>query len=162
MKIVQYQTNSKFGPIFLLASTKGLVGVHFNRQDLPLTHTLSSGQPAHQILKQTSSQLRQYLRGDRTKFDLPLVLEGTEFQKKVWRELAHIPYGGTCSYKDIAKRIHNPRAARAVGSANGKNPFCIILPCHRVIAADGSLGGYAYGINMKKELLGLEQASLPA
>ena len=88
---------------------------------------------------------------------MALDLEGTTFQKKVWAQLSKIPYGQTCSYKDIAKGIQNEKAVRAVGSANGKNPACIIVPCHRVIAHNGSLGGYSGGLKMKKTLLEIER-----
>ena len=103
------------------------------------------------------NQLKEYLSGTRKNFDLPLEMNGTEFQQKVWNELCNIPYGETRSYKDIAEKIGNPKAARAVGSANNKNKFMIIVPCHRVVGANGSLTGYAGGINMKKKLLELEQ-----
>ncbi|MDE6751647.1 MAG: methylated-DNA--[protein]-cysteine S-methyltransferase [Eubacterium sp.] len=103
------------------------------------------------------NQLKEYLGGARKNFDLPLEMNGTEFQQKVWNELCNIPYGETRSYKDIAEKIGNPKAARAVGSANNKNKFMIIVPCHRVVGANGSLTGYAGGIDMKKKLLELEQ-----
>ena len=96
----------------------------------------------------------------RREFSLPYALHGTEFQKKVWAALAAIPYGQTWSYRDIAAAVGSPRAVRAVGAANGKNPLWIILPCHRVVGADGSLTGYAGGLEMKKRLLELEKTSL--
>lgn len=103
------------------------------------------------------NQLKEYLSGVRKSFDLPYKMNGTEFQLKVWNELCSIPYGETRSYKDIAEKIGNPTAARAVGSANNKNKFMIIVPCHRVVGANGSLTGYAGGIDMKKKLLEIEQ-----
>lgn len=108
------------------------------------------------LLLEAFRQLDEYFRGRRKKFDLPLRLRGTEFQKRVWRELLNIPYGETASYKDIAIRLGNPNAARAVGMANHNNPVAIIVPCHRVITADGRLGGYAGGVDLKKKLLILE------
>ncbi len=92
-------------------------------------------------------------------FSVPLDMEGTAFQRKVWTRLRKIPYGQTCSYKDIAKGVNHERAFRAVGTANGENPLCIIVPCHRVISSDGTLGGYSAGLSIKKRLLDLERAS---
>ena len=102
------------------------------------------------------SQIQEYLAGKRRIFDFPYTLSGTPFQEKVWSALCHIPYGQTCSYKDIAMAIGNPKASRAVGMANNKNPITIVVPCHRVIGAKGTLVGYAGGIPMKQSLLGLE------
>ena len=102
------------------------------------------------------NQLDEYFCGTRKAFDLPIEMHGTEFQHKVWNELCNIPYGETRSYKDIARKIGNPRAVRAVGGANNKNKLMIVVPCHRVIGTDGSLTGYAGGIEVKKKLLDLE------
>jgi methylated-DNA-[protein]-cysteine S-methyltransferase len=101
-------------------------------------------------------QLTEYFAGTRRKFDLPLRLRGTEFQKRVWQELTEIPYGQTWSYGELAKRINNPSASRAVGLANGRNPISILVPCHRVIGADGSLTGYGGGLERKQWLLAHE------
>ena len=101
-------------------------------------------------------QVKEYLQGERTSFDIPYELAGTEFQKKVWNALCQIPYGKTCTYKDIATMIGNPKASRAVGMANNKNPITIIIPCHRVIGANGKLVGYAGGLAMKQALIQLE------
>src|SRR4030095_12293191 len=101
--------------------------------------------------------LKEYFSGVRHDFDLPLDIQGTAFQKRVWEQLRRIPYGKTASYRDIARMIGKKTAYRAVGNANGKNPLCIIVPCHRVIAADGSLGGYSGGLKIKTQLLKLEQ-----
>jgi methylated-DNA-[protein]-cysteine S-methyltransferase len=105
--------------------------------------------------------LDEYFDGRRKRFDIPFSLSGTNFQKQVWKELSKIPFGKTVSYKDIARKIKNPKAVRAVGSANGKNPMCIIIPCHRVIAADGSIGGYSGGITNKQKLLRFEGINRP-
>ena len=102
-------------------------------------------------------QLREYFAGERTGFDLPLAPKGTEFQRAVWRQLQDIPYGETISYGELARRVGNPKAARAVGSANGANPLPIVIPCHRVIAGDGSIGGFGGGLPTKEILLALEQ-----
>jgi methylated-DNA-[protein]-cysteine S-methyltransferase len=98
-------------------------------------------------------QLAEYFAGERTAFDLPLELDGTPFQKQVWTVLSRIPYGETISYLELARRVGNPNASRAVGSANGKNPVAVIIPCHRVIAADGGLGGFGGGLDRKRWLL---------
>lgn len=102
-------------------------------------------------------QLEQYFAGERTEFDLQLDPAGTAFERRVWDELRAIPYGETMSYAEIARRIGRPSACRAVGRANGRNPIAVIVPCHRVIGSDGSLTGYAGGIEMKRALLDLEQ-----
>lgn len=109
------------------------------------------------LLKQCISQLNEYFDGKRKVFDLPLRPEGTAFQLKDWTALQNIPYGETCTYKDIAAAIGNPKACRAVGMANHNNPISIIIPCHRVIGSGGSLTGYGGGLEVKKYLLELEQ-----
>ena len=101
-------------------------------------------------------QLREYFAGKRADFDLPLAPEGTAFQRSVWRQLQEIPYGETISYGELARRVGNPKASRAVGSANGANPLPIVIPCHRVIAGDGTLGGFGGGLPTKQTLLALE------
>jgi methylated-DNA-[protein]-cysteine S-methyltransferase len=101
-------------------------------------------------------QLREYFAGTRTGFDLPLAPTGTAFQRSVWRQLQEIPYGETISYGELARRVGNPKASRAVGSANGANPLPIVIPCHRVIAGDGTLGGFGGGLSTKRTLLALE------
>ena len=105
----------------------------------------------------TLSQLEAYFKGELTRFDLKLNVQGTDFQKTVWQELVRIPYGETISYGELAKRIKNPKASRAVGMANGEKPISIIIPCHRVIGKDGSLTGFGGGIEVKKKLLDLEK-----
>jgi methylated-DNA-[protein]-cysteine S-methyltransferase len=105
-------------------------------------------------------QLQSYFARERTNFDLPLVLEGTDFQKKVWTALQEIPYGETISYKKLAETVGSPKGVRAVGAANGANPIPIIIPCHRVIGHDGSLTGFGGGLALKKQLLELESHQL--
>src|SRR5260370_23383059 len=105
-------------------------------------------------------QLQAYFRGELKEFDLPLALEGTDFQLRVWNALRTIPYGETISYAQLARRIGNPRAVRAVGFANGSNPIPIIVPCHRVIGSDGGLTGFGGGLSTKEKLLGLESKPL--
>lgn len=108
----------------------------------------------------TYGQITEYLQGKRKVFDFPYTLCGTKFQKKVWHELCKIPYGKTARYKEIAAAIGNPKACRAVGAANNKNPIIIAVPCHRVIGSDGKPVGYAGGIEMKEALLNLEQGNI--
>jgi len=114
----------------------------------------------HVILDQTKRELDEYFAGEREIFTIPLVLDGTPFQTSVWRALLEIPFGATTSYDSIARRIGRPGAARAVGRANGDNRIAIIVPCHRVIGADGSLTGYGGGADRKRRLLALEQRGL--
>jgi methylated-DNA-[protein]-cysteine S-methyltransferase len=102
-------------------------------------------------------QLEEFFAGKRTTFDLPMAPAGTDFQKRVWTELTRIPYGETISYAELAKRVGSEGAARAVGRANATNPIAVVVPCHRVIGADGSLTGYAYGVELKRSLLDFEK-----
>lgn len=109
------------------------------------------------LLKETWRQLQQYFNGERKTFNLPLAPHGTTFQQKAWQALLTIPYGQTASYKDMAIKIGNPKACRAIGMANNKNPIGIIIPCHRVIGSNGKLIGYAGGLDIKQKLLSLEK-----
>lgn len=119
--------------------------------------SLSESEPAQALLLEAIKQLDEYFKGDRQAFDLPLDLSlGTEFQQRVWRALQDINHGETISYATLAKNVDNPKGYRAVANANGKNPFSIIVPCHRVIASDGKLGGYTGGLDKKEYLLALE------
>ena len=112
------------------------------------------------LIKDAYRQLSEYLKGERKGFDLPLLIKGTTFQQQVWKALLEIPYGETRSYKQIAVAIGNPKAVRAVGMANNRNPLLIVVPCHRVIGADGKLVGYGAGIEKKEFLLRLEKSLL--
>jgi methylated-DNA-[protein]-cysteine S-methyltransferase len=151
MKTWQQKISSPLGVLYLTASAKGLRGIYFKKQ------SVSFGTSS--VLARAARELREYFGGKRKRFTVPLdVREGTAFQKKVWRTLSKIPYGETLSYKDVAARIRHARAVRAVGTANGKNPICIIVPCHRVIAANGGIGGYSAGLRVKKRLLALEKS----
>lgn len=149
----QRKIDSKIGPLYLVASSEFLYGVFWKDQKI----TFDEETKASKILDQTEKQITEYLNGKRNSFDLPLEMEGTEFQKRVWNELKKIPYGKTCSYKDIAKLLKDSNASRAVGTANGKNPISLIVPCHRVISSDGTMGGYAGGLPIKEMLLNLEK-----
>lgn len=154
MSKVQRKINSKIGPLYLVASAQALHGVFWKSQKAPkeVGNSLES-----RLLDKAEDQINEYLSGQRRSFDIPLELEGTDFQKKVWAELVKIPYGQTRSYKEIAKNLKDANASRAVGTANGRNPISLIVPCHRVIASDGTLGGYAGGLPIKKFLLKLEK-----
>ena len=160
MTLFYKEIESPVGKLKLVASSNAMVAVLWererpNRVKLD-TATLA---PQHPILLETERQLVEYFSGGRTEFDLPLQPDGSEFQKKVWRALREIPFGQTRSYLDLARAIGSSKAARAVGTANSKNPLSIIVPCHRVVGSDGSLTGFAGGIETKAALLGLETRS---
>lgn len=157
MSSIQYTMKTKLCPLYLVASSEGLQGVFFHKQDVPMVMKLSSANSAEKIIKDAVTQLEEYFSGTRKKFNLRFDFVGTSFQKKVWSALTQIPFGQTASYKEIAQRINHPKAVRAVGTANGANPFCIVVPCHRVISADGSMGGFGGGIALKEKLLNLER-----
>ena len=142
------------GRLTLVASSKGLQQVIFGAKKLPAAKSVSIKASDH--LTQTEQQLREYFAGKRKKFSIKLDISGTEFQESVWYALNKISYGKTVSYAQQAKLVRKPKAFRAVGSANGKNPVAIILPCHRVIASNGTLGGYGGGLSIKRKLLALE------
>ncbi len=148
---------SPVGKLRLVASDKGLVAIDVRNNAGQVVSANDSS--AQAILLKTKKQLEQYFAGKRTSFDIALDLVGTEFQVQAWRALCRIPFGKTISYGRQAANIKKPKAFRAVGSANGKNPIPIIVPCHRVVAGDGSLGGYSLGLKMKKQLLALEGVS---
>lgn len=159
---------SPVGRLLLAADATGLRRVEFpphggERCRLPAPARgrppAPSGSPAaRRILAAARRQLREYFAGHRTGFELPLATQGTAFQLRVWAELRRIPYGQTISYGELARRLGQPRAARAVGAANGANPIPIIVPCHRVIGASGKLTGFGGGLATKAELLALESA----
>lgn len=151
-----YYYHSLIGVLRLEADEKGICGLHFCKEELNENEQSSE----YPLLLEATKQLDEYFSGKRTSFTVPLSLHGTEFQKKVWRELLNIPYGETCSYGEVARRIGSPKASRAVGMANHKNPIAIFVPCHRVIGSDGTLTGYAGGLNVKQSLLTLEQTSV--
>lgn len=160
MEIAQISMTSPIGVIYLQATPEGLLSISWEQARLPLTAKLNRKKPSHRHLLEAKGQLADYFAGKRQQFQLALDLQGTDFQKKVWRELTGLKFGDTASYAEIARRIGSPKATRAVGSANGKNPLCIVVPCHRVISSNGSLGGYSGfgGLRTKKKLLKLEKA----
>ena len=142
--------DSPVGLLTLRAEDGALTAILFGDQ--------RTGLPgSDQILDQAEAELKEYFAGERKKFTVPVRLTGTEFQKKVWAALEEIPYGGTATYGEIAARIGSPKACRAVGTANHHNPVPIIVPCHRVIGAGGSLTGYGGGLEVKAYLLTLER-----
>lgn len=150
---VNHQT--PMGVITIQANDHGLLGVWF---ELHTTKPDDLGilDEQHPLLQQAMLEFDEYFAGKRTQFSLPLAAQGTEFQQQVWKALTTIPYGETWSYQDLANKINNPKAVRAVGLANGKNPISIIVPCHRVIGKNGKLTGYAGGVAKKAALLKLE------
>lgn len=150
--------SSPVGTLRLTASSTGLVSIEVVRSARK-DPSAPTGAP-RTILTRTRRQLEEYFAGRRRTFDVPLDLRGTEFQVAAWKAMSKIPYGRTISYGQQAKSIGKPTACRAVGSANGKNPIPIIVPCHRVLASDGSLGGYSLGLTMKRRLLSLEGVSV--
>jgi methylated-DNA-[protein]-cysteine S-methyltransferase len=148
------QFSSTVGPLTLEGDDLRLTRLGFGSPSVPQGDALAVAVAA--------IQLEQYFAGERTSFDLELALEGTEFERRVWDEVRAIPYGSTASYAEIAARIGRPGACRAVGRANALNPIAVVVPCHRVIGSDGSLTGYAGGIEMKRALLDLEARVLAA
>lgn len=159
--IVQTTFQSPLGKMIIAATDKGLAGLWFEGQrHLPLEligPILWPSDPTHPVLQKVIGQLQEYFTGQRTQFDVPLDLAyGTAFQQSVWQALLKIPQGGTASYGEVSQRIGKPAAVRAVGAAVGRNPVSIIVPCHRVMGANGALTGYAGGLDRKAALLTLE------
>lgn len=159
MEHLQVKINTVIGPLYLVANDQCLTGIFWKQQSAKILTSKDQSSPAAQILEKTEAQLNEYFNGKRKAFDIPLSPEGTEFQKRVWDQLIQIPYGKTCSYKDLATQLKDSNASRAVGTANGKNPISIIIPCHRVISSNGTLGGYAGGLDIKTKLLDLEKCA---
>lgn len=159
-------TDSALGPILLTSDGQNLTGLYLDDFDAIIERLTQVGgsQPYEdddlEVFAETRSQLGEYFAGERTTFDLPLAPIGTDFQRAVWAALRSIPYGTTCGYGELAAEISRPTAARAVGAANGRNPISIIVPCHRVIGANGALTGYAWGEERKRALLDLEAGVL--
>ncbi len=152
----QWKMETIVGPLYLVASEKGLCGLFWKKQPAPMLKSLIGSSAELKVIRLAIKQLNEYFLGKRESFDLTYDIEGTEFQKRVWNQLSQIPYGKTNSYKEIAGLLKS-KAFRAVGTANGRNPLSIIVPCHRVIAANGKLGGYAGGLKVKKALLDIER-----
>lgn len=150
--------DSPYGPLTLVATGGVLSGLYMTGQrHRPPEETF--GVPDPRPFGETTRQLDAYFAGELTEFDLPLRLEGTPFQRGVWAELVRIPYGETRSYGELAEHLGKPGASRAVGLANGRNPVGIIVPCHRVVGASGSLTGYGGGLDRKQRLLAFERGT---
>ncbi len=149
-----YFYETSIGKIGITENGTGITQLTFSENSIP-TGTEMKETP---LLAEAAKQLREYLSGTRTDFRLPLIPEGTEFQKKVWNVLKTIPYGETLSYKQVAEAAGNPKACRAVGMANNRNPIAIFIPCHRVIGANGKLVGYGGGMDRKEHLLEIEKS----
>ncbi|MBE4593034.1 cysteine methyltransferase [Vibrio navarrensis] len=143
---------SPLGEMTLQANYEGILGIWFTTQTTR-PDDLGQENANHAVLSLALTQLDEYFTGKRTQFDLPIAAKGTAFQMQVWQALTTIPYGETWSYQELANAIGNPKAVRAVGLANGKNPVSIVVPCHRVIGKNGKLTGYAGGIERKRWLL---------
>lgn len=142
------------GKIGIRENGEAVTGIMFEKE---LANQTEQGAETP-LMAEAARQLNEYLAGQRQDFELPLAPEGTHFQKEVWKALQQIPYGQTCSYRDIAENIDNPQACRAVGMANNRNPIPIIIPCHRVIGVNGRLVGYGGGLEIKERLLQLEKS----
>jgi methylated-DNA-[protein]-cysteine S-methyltransferase len=153
---IGYIEHENLGLILIKADEKGITELTFYR-----SQDWSEEENETELIKECKIQLQEYFKGERKEFNLPLsITSGTEFQRKVWKELEKIPFGETVSYQDIAVRIDKPKACRAVGGANNKNKIGIIIPCHRVVGKNGSLTGYAGGTDKKEYLLNLEKGLL--
>lgn len=153
------ETFTPIGRLLLTGDERGLRGIAFENGRHPFKIG-ESWQRTEEPFRNAIAQLADYFAGRRRSFDLELAAEGTPFQREVWSALTAIPYGETVSYSELARRIGRPSATRAVGAANGRNPLPIVVPCHRVIGADGSLTGFGGGIEIKRRLLDLEAGSV--
>ncbi|MDH6280116.1 methylated-DNA--[protein]-cysteine S-methyltransferase [Prescottella agglutinans] len=156
MDAVHTVVESPVGPLTLVRTPEGLCGLYMDAQR-HLPDSARFGPRVDEGFDEVTAQLGEYFAGDRTEFTMPLAPRGTEFQQRVWAALRTIPYGETWTYLELAEHLGNPAAIRAVAAANGRNPIGIIVPCHRVIGSDGSLTGYAGGLEKKRFLLDLER-----
>lgn len=152
--------DSPIGTVLIAGDAEAIRRIAFPKNGRPARPEPAWGHSARGPIGEAIRQLHDYFAGRRTEFDLPLAPEGTPFQRAVWRQLQDIPYGETISYGELARRVGNPKASRAVGSANGANQIPIVIPCHRVIAAGGKLGGFGGGLRVKQALLELETRTL--
>lgn len=153
--------DTPIGALRIAGDESGLREIAFaHRAGEPPADWIEAPEPPDDLLARATTQLREYFAGRRREFDLPLAPETTPFQARVLAELVRVPYGETMSYGELARRLGNPAASRAVGMANGRNPIPIVIPCHRVIGADGKLTGYGGGLEIKRQLLELESRSI--
>jgi len=148
--------DSPIGRLLVAGDVESVRRISFPKSGKPVPPEAGWRESAVGPVGEAIRQLREYFQGRRKEFDLPLAPEGTVFQRRVWRSLQEIPYGKTWSYGELARRIGNPKASRAVGAANGANPLPIVIPCHRVIGSDGTLTGFGGGLPTKQALLSLE------
>ena len=149
--------DSLHGRMLLVADGEGLSGVYFDRQKYrPPVHAEWRQDARHAPLRQAKGELAEYFGGERKRFDTPVAAEGTPFQRSVWKAISTVGFGETISYGELARRAGHPGSARAAGAATGRNPIGIIVPCHRIMGANGSLTGYAGGLDRKRALLALE------
>jgi len=153
---ISKKIHSPVGDLWVTATEKGICGVS-NKSSARKKGVVSA--KAEKWLKQAEKELNEYFSGKRKEFHLPLDLEGTPFQLRVWKAIASTPYAWTISYKDLARKVGNADAVRAAGTACGANPVLILIPCHRILTSDGGLGGFAAGLRVKKWLLAMEEAS---
>lgn len=165
--ILKKEIKTPIGKMLCLASNKGIVFLEFLDKNNYMDLDYSEGNiddnkdsKAYGIIEKLEIELKEYFLGKRREFSLALIMKGSDFQKRVWEELLRIPYGKTISYKEEAEKLGNPKAYRAVANANGRNHIAILIPCHRVIASNGLLGGYSGGIEKKEYLLDLEKKYL--
>ena len=148
---------SLLGDLLLVANPTHLTGIYFyDRQHSPVVQSDWKLAPQHAVLKQTRKQLQDYLKNVNKKISVPVHFSGTDFQQRVWQEIAKIPFGQTITYSELAARVGAPEAIRAAGTATGKNPLSIVIPCHRVVGKNTTLRGYAGGLERKRHLLELE------
>jgi len=151
MGIYQAFYKSPIGLLKIISDGTSILSCNFVEEERRISKEMPK------IIVRTFTQFEEFFRKERKNFDVPIAPAGTDFQQKVWRELLHVPYGKTITYKELASRIGQEKAVRAVGNANGKNPISIIIPCHRVIGSDGNLVGYGGGLDRKKWLLEFER-----
>lgn len=150
--MIYSELETEMGSIYILEEKGKITGLTYDKEEIGDIEQRSSS-----LLEKAERQLTEYFEGRRKNFDLPIELNGTDFQVKVWKALEKIPYGETKSYQEIAEEVASPKAFRAVGNANNKNPISIIIPCHRVIGKSGKLAGYGGGLDKKEYLLNLEK-----
>jgi methylated-DNA-[protein]-cysteine S-methyltransferase len=161
MSLFRTHTQTPVGRLQLVASDAGLVAVLWEADDPQRVRLAEAVEyPEHPVLREAAQQLAEYFAGHCTVFSLPLDLRGTDFQKRVWEALLRIPFGETRSYGELARELGDAGASRAVGAANGRNPVSIVVPCHRVVGTSGKLTGFAGGLTVKAQLLGMERGNL--
>ena len=158
MKSYTYLKTKLLGELLLVATSTNLVGIYFpNHKHGPKLPGDWEVNPRHPILRRAGEEIQEYLNGERTSFSVPISFEGTGFQREIWRQIAMIPFGQTISYSELARRANAPEAVRAAGAATGRNPLGIVVPCHRVIGKNGSMTGFAGGLDRKRNLLRIEE-----